>query len=129
MRGKFFRSTLVSVAVLVGSAGAVMAADVCFTNSLVLKGFKVPGKGKCKPYQGFFAGPQIVDGVACTSSDNQTVYLSQTWISLIGPGVGTDKATLDRATLSGTGAECTPTTCSPVTFTKTDCPQSPVPIP
>jgi hypothetical protein len=130
MRGRLVRSTLVIVALAGG--GAAGAADVCYSGGLILKAFNVPGKGKCKPYQGFFEGspPQLVNGVACTSSDDTKVYLAQTWVtSNDTPGVGTDRATLDRATLSGIGTECTPASCTALSFTRTNCvpPKQPIP--
>lgn len=56
-----------------GAGSAARAADLCFgagLYSFVGKGFKVPAKGRCKPFSGrkesLFGGTSVVSGTACT---------------------------------------------------------------
>ena len=68
-----------------GTAGAAHAGDFCFDAGLwsfVGQGFKVPRKGKCKPFHGYkefaLGGTYLVTGTACTPVFGDFVDLSLT---------------------------------------------------
>lgn len=74
-----------AAAIVAGLAGSARAADVCIewktlttTHQLVGKAFRVPGKGKCRPFAGFdIAYPSLFDatGSGCTASDGSELRL------------------------------------------------------
>ena len=70
-----------------GTAAPARAADFCIRHyrsgygeffSMVGKSFKVPSKGRCKPFLGFAASAQVADvfsvtGSACTATDGSQI--------------------------------------------------------
>ena len=60
---------------MAGLAGAAHASDYCIdvfdggTYTVVGKGFRVPGKNRCKPFMGFTTQGFDVTGSACTAAD------------------------------------------------------------
>jgi hypothetical protein len=97
--------------ILVSSSGIGWAADFCLTDSagdyLVGKGFILPTKGNCKPFNGYFSFSKgLITGTACGTSDNSTIrfYLQYgeydvQWSSAI-------LMSLDRFTLTGVVKYC-----------------------
>ena len=90
------RQAVIAVTVLgfaLGAAPAARAGDFCFNAgvySFVGKGFKVPGKGRCKPFTGWkeyiFGGASVVSGTACTPLIGDFMDLSLTSQQSIGSG-------------------------------------------
>ena len=80
------RLSLLPILSLVAIATAAHAADFCITVSpsdptkYVGKSFKVPGKGKCKTWNGVylpsFAPVSVSTGTGCTSSDGTTLRIN-----------------------------------------------------
>jgi hypothetical protein len=80
------RTSLVLALSLLGSAVVARAGDFCIlvsppdTTKYVGKGFSVPGKGKCKSWNGMylpsFAAVSISTGTACTSSDGTMLRIN-----------------------------------------------------
>lgn len=79
--------TITCLATLLGMlGGAARAADFCITVSptdttrYVGKNFKIPGPGKCKPWNGVylptFAAVSVSTGTACTSSDGTNLRIN-----------------------------------------------------
>ena len=90
-------------------ATPAMAKDFCLSNNgtdlfVVGKGFKIPSKGQCKPFGGFFEGSDLVSGNACTRSDGSAVYLNLNFSP--GGGVENDNITLSLPSMTGTGFDC-----------------------
>jgi hypothetical protein len=130
------RVLVLTAAILIGSWG-VARADFCIQdgnfNSVVGKGFSLPGKGACKDFTGFLDRvPSIVQGAACGSTDNThiTFSLRQHFPSLTYFYV--DTFILARTTLAGQGIRCFHTTgsvgsCNPEQFARIPCGTVPVP--
>jgi hypothetical protein len=77
---KTLTAAVVTSVVLLASAGASWAADVCFKDSflnvLVLKSFIQPSPGNCKTANGFFHDQNyVVSGSACGTNDSATQYI------------------------------------------------------
>jgi len=80
------RLSLLAFLSLAAIAPAAYAADFCITVSpndstkYVGKGFRVPGKGKCKPWNGVylpsFAAVSVSTGTGCTSSDGTKLRIN-----------------------------------------------------
>ena len=77
------RRSLVLTLTLVALAGGVrlaQAKDLCIMTSvygepIVGPGFKIPSKGKCKPFAGFMSN-QSFSGAVCASSDGTLVHFT-----------------------------------------------------
>ncbi|HZR83252.1 MAG TPA: hypothetical protein VFD92_19315 [Candidatus Binatia bacterium] len=79
MRRLFHRSlaALVLCSGILALAAQAEALDMCFQmdtgGKFIAKGFKIPSRGKCKNFVGYFPGefaPDVpVNGTACTTSD------------------------------------------------------------
>jgi hypothetical protein len=78
-------SSFLVVSVLVLGAGVARAADFCVVpvpgsgSQFVGKDFRMPGKGKCKAWNGIlitsFSDVSVTTGTGCTSSDGTTLRL------------------------------------------------------
>jgi hypothetical protein len=78
--------TSIALALLLATATVAAAGDFCITvapndsTKYVGKGFSVPGKGKCKSWNGVylpsFAAVSVSTGSGCTSSDGTTFRLN-----------------------------------------------------
>jgi hypothetical protein len=73
-----------AVALMAGLAGVARASDYCIdvtdggplsAYTLVGKGFRVPGKNRCKPFMGFTSQTFDVTGSACTTADGSHMYV------------------------------------------------------
>ena len=83
-------AVLAAATLLIGTLPmAALAKDYCFLwtvngaqRLVVGKGFKLPGKGKCKPFIGYeastAAGRLVWSGAACTSDDATLVHINLT---------------------------------------------------
>ena len=81
------------------------AADYCTSFGLVGKNFKVPSKGKCKPFMGFFPGqPFVWTGGACASSDGTSVNFSIQAVD--GFGIHSLRFGVSPSGSAGFGTEC-----------------------
>jgi hypothetical protein len=115
----------VTAAILLGNAAIAVGADMCLVltfsqlphpavNTLILKDFSLPAKGKCKETRGFYTGGGVgpgrhwVTGMACGSSDGARVTFVHTGIDESGTRGIADKITFDRRLRSGLGKECFP---------------------
>jgi hypothetical protein len=84
-----------AMGLVAGLAGSASAADFCIRHyrpgyqaffDMVGKGFKLPSKGRCKPFLGFASSTQTPDafdvtGSACTASDGSAVHFVLTELS------------------------------------------------
>ena len=78
--------SLLALLSLAAIAPVAYAADLCITvtpndsTKYVGKGFRVPGKGKCKPWNGVylpsFAAVSVSTGTGCTSSDGTKLRIN-----------------------------------------------------
>ena len=77
-----------AIGLATGLAGTAGAADVCikyyipylkFSLTIVGKGFRVPSKGRCKPFFGYSMEGGVT-GSACTSSDGSKANFTLTQI-------------------------------------------------
>jgi hypothetical protein len=82
---RFTLAVLLSLGLVTATPSPARAADVCIflggSPDWVLKGFSVPGKGKCKSVNGYNIGlgqPNTAVGNACTSTDGSHVTLQLT---------------------------------------------------
>ena len=115
----------VTAAILLGNAAIAVGADMCLVlsfsntsyivNTLILKDFSLPARGKCKETQGFYTGgppfgpgPHWVTGMACGSSNGDHITFVHTGIHESGTRMITDKFTFDRRFRTGLGKECFP---------------------
>ena len=115
----------VTAAILLGNAAIAVGADMCLAltfsqlphptlNTLILKDFSLPARGKCKETRGFYTGgpagpgPHWVTGMACGSSDGDHVTFVHTGIHDSGTRMIADKFTFDRRLRMGLGKECFP---------------------
>ena len=98
-------TSLVTAALLLGSAALAGAADFCLDNQVVLKAFSPPGHGACKEYRGvrLVPGDHFVSGAVCGSSDSLTITFTHL---MVGDDIRSQRITLERATLKGTFTEC-----------------------
>jgi hypothetical protein len=75
---------ILASAAVVGSLGPATASDFCITNieTLVGKGFRLPPRGKCKPWLGYTVngegGPNSATGTACTAADGSHATIDVT---------------------------------------------------
>ena len=83
------RTLILVLALVLATAAAVQARDLCLTIPnffgavpLVGKGFRVPPRNRCKPFNGFTQGgsgiPTFVAGTGCTSADGFAFHLAFT---------------------------------------------------
>lgn len=81
-------TVLTAIALTLATASASHASDLCVTyltgpsltiTSIVLKGFRAPSPGKCRPAAGERTtgpyGAYVLTGSACTSTDGSTMRL------------------------------------------------------
>jgi hypothetical protein len=75
-------SSVLAIGIVLVLAAGAEAADFCFNlnlngapNILVGKAFRVPSKGSCRAFSGFFQGPSrdLLTGNACTDSAGSAV--------------------------------------------------------
>jgi hypothetical protein len=112
---------LVAVALLLGSATAAAANDLCFLDDLglpplVVKNFSLPKAGQCTGFSGSFQdGAFLASGLACGSVQIANINFQ---VNIEPPIV--DEAVsysffVDRVTLTGEGALlCSPVECGVV---------------
>lgn len=81
------RTLILALGFVLATVAMTRAADLCLTipnffgqTPLVGKGFQVPPKNKCKPFNGFTRGgfSSFVVGTGCTSADGFAFHLSFT---------------------------------------------------
>ena len=78
------RNIALASALLVIASAAPARADFCLSTGFatwVGKGFRIPPKGKCKPWNGFLVTtassiPRVGSGTACRSSTDGSTHLS-----------------------------------------------------
>ena len=135
---KFPRGLVVLAFSAVVIAGPAMAKDFCLSKTgstvyIVGKGFKLPTKGKCKPFSGVFELADLVSGNACTKSDGSGTYFNLTF----SPETGVENVSiiLDLTMMSGTAFDCfdvmgstTGPHCSSFGVSVIDCPSANMPI-
>lgn len=127
------------VAALLASAAWATAADFCFhsgSDTVALKAFSPPARGRCKDYRGFYTGGGSiwVHGTACGSSDSARVTFFHEVNGDGGSMAFTEQFVLDRQTMSGSGIICLLDTgfggsCGPRTYAATTCSDPIVPVP
>jgi len=106
------KALVIAVAVVLGSIAPASAADLCLQDSsgvlFVAKGFRVPGKGQCKPFNGYLAGSLVmVTGGACGTSNTDEIFVTLTLgVGSLSNGSGAS-IDLARSSLSGTIRYCT----------------------
>jgi hypothetical protein len=116
---------LAALAALTPSAAS--AKNYCLSGfpdpsyTLVGINFKVPGKGKCSPFNGFNSEPVNADwptsGTACTSSDDSTVSFTLTTSGVSAPFFEIDAVTLSLPEQTGSVAGQTITANTVSSFT------------
>jgi len=127
-------------AVLLLAPQIMHAADFCLVNPpLVGKGFKIPSKGKCKPFLGFGTGVTgIWTGGACTNSLGTLVHIGVQ--SLDNFGIESVSIDLSLPALTGSGEDCvadtnlaggglSPGLCTSIATSVVACSPSTVPVP
>jgi hypothetical protein len=81
LRKSSFLALAIALASLGTTATTAKAVDLCFSyqggGSIVAKGFKVPRRNRCTPFNGFqVVGGGGFTGVGCTSADGAQMILS-----------------------------------------------------
>lgn len=84
--GRTVRSLLVALALIGISVASAEAVDLCFeyaagVDTIVGKGFKVPGKNKCAPFNGFQLGSHagMVTGTGCRNAQGDWLLIHYTY--------------------------------------------------
>jgi hypothetical protein len=82
------RTPVLALALVLVSVGTAQAKDLCLTFSnaftgytFVGKQFSIPGKNRCKPFNGFtlaLGESSLLSGTGCTSADGSTFSLQFT---------------------------------------------------
>lgn len=113
-------AAVVAMLVVVLAAGAASAADMCFRDDynsiLVMKKFRFPKAGDCKPVDAYELGTNcIVSGTACGTSNNADVRFNLN-VSCPFGYFGTTSFRIDRLyadiNQAGFGYACAPNTSS-----------------
>jgi hypothetical protein len=133
------RALLTGVIMSLASAGvAHAAADYCIdvqngVDTLALKAFAAPGKGRCVEARGFYAfGPLFANGAACTASDGKEMVLVLT--AAVDDVRQIHRLQLDLPSAVGTGRFCTADTgsgggCTTFAIERAPCTPATVPVP
>ena len=79
-RSRGGRRILMALAVVAMSAAGAHARDLCIDfaggGTIVLKGFRIPGKNRCAPFGGFAQGDSAaLSGAGCTSANGAGLTL------------------------------------------------------
>ena len=126
------------IALALAGATRAGAADFCVDsggNRMVLKGFILPARGKCKDYRGYFSSGEFwLRGTACASTDDSRITFFHDGFRDDGLAPFTDKFWLARQTLAGSGAICgldvgSGAFCATGTYQRSDCGQGVLPVP
>ncbi|HUN59855.1 MAG TPA: hypothetical protein VMU41_17240 [Candidatus Binataceae bacterium] len=110
------KTAIITIASLsiVAPGVALAAKNYCISGfpdpsyKLVGLNFKIPGKGKCTPFNGFNSEPDNADwptsGTACTSSDGTTLSFTLTTSGVSAPFFEIDAVTLSLPDQTGSVA-------------------------
>ena len=132
-------SLALAAGIVCWSATIGSARDFCINYNggvcnYVGKSFKVPDKGKCRPWSGFgtpacFGAHNAQTGTACTASDGTHVNFTITSLATTGVLEFTSADLPLPALTGGSGVVCNLSGCFPLSVDSVPCAPSKVPIP
>jgi hypothetical protein len=106
-----FKMIPVTVALVLAAASA-WAADACFKDGLndatmIMKSFKFPNPGDCKPINGYESGNDcLITGTACGTPDGLQVRFVMRYVCMTAGGFGDLWFSTDRTYFQGDGFSC-----------------------